>query len=83
MDTLQICKAKSKQSGNRCKNYVVKDKTVCHIHGGKSTGAKSNKGKARLKQAAWKHGGRSKQMLDEQLRIRAMIKKSKELIEDI
>lgn len=30
------CTAKSKRSGERCKNYASVGKTVCHIHGGKS-----------------------------------------------
>ena len=30
------CTAKSKRSGERCKNNAMKGKTVCHIHGGKS-----------------------------------------------
>jgi len=30
------CTAKSKRSGERCKNHAMKGKTVCHIHGGKS-----------------------------------------------
>lgn len=32
------CKAKSKQSGERCKKDAVPGFDVCHIHGGKSTG---------------------------------------------
>jgi len=30
------CTAKSKRSGERCKNNAMVGKTVCHIHGGKS-----------------------------------------------
>lgn len=30
------CKAKSKQSGDRCKNRAVRGLDVCHIHGGKT-----------------------------------------------
>ena len=30
------CKAKSKQSGGRCKNSAVAGRNVCHIHGGKT-----------------------------------------------
>ena len=32
---------------------------VCHIHGGKSTGAKSEAGKQRSRKANWIHGNRS------------------------
>lgn len=34
------CTAKSKRSGERCKCYAMKGKTVCRIHGGRSTGPK-------------------------------------------
>lgn len=33
------CKAKSKQTGERCKNWATPGKDVCRFHGGKSTGA--------------------------------------------
>lgn len=32
------CKAKSKQSGVRCKKHAVRGKRVCHIHGGLTPG---------------------------------------------
>lgn len=59
MDTLLICEAKSKRSGERCRNFASKGKLVCRIHGGKSTGAKTKKGKHRQMMASWKHGLRS------------------------
>ncbi len=37
------CTAKSKRSGERCKCYAMKGKTVCRIHGGRSTGPKKKK----------------------------------------
>ena len=83
MDTLPICKAKSKQSGRQCKNFATKGKQVCRIHGGKSTGAKTPKGKQRLKMASWKHGMRSKETLQEAREIRAFIKQSKQLIASV
>jgi hypothetical protein len=38
MDELKRCNAKSKQSGERCKNAVIEGKRVCRIHGGMSPG---------------------------------------------
>lgn len=35
----------------------------CHLHGGKSTGAKTKAGKLRQKMASWKHGHRSKEAI--------------------
>lgn len=80
MDNLQICKAMSKQSKQQCKNFVIKGKRVCHIHGGLSTGAKTREGKLRQKMANWKHGLRSKEAREEARFVREMIKKCKESI---
>lgn len=80
MDTLSICKAKSKQSGIRCKNFVVKGKEVCHIHGGKSTGAKTTKGKIRQKMASWEHGERSLEARNENRCIKKAIKEAQEML---
>lgn len=83
MDTMTPkCQAKSKQSGKQCGNFAVRDRRVCHIHGGKTPkhnqGAKSEEGKLRQKMASWKHGIRSKEAIEENRLVRAMIKDSKE-----
>jgi len=83
MDTLPICKAKSKQSGQQCKNYVTKGKLVCRFHGGKSTGAKTEEGKQRQKMASWKHGCYSKEAKEEYRFLSEMIKESEDLIDGI
>ena len=80
LETLPICEAQSKQSRQQCKNFSVKGKRVCHIHGGKSTGAKTEEGKLKQKMANWKHGLRSKEAIEEAKQIRAFIKKCKEII---
>ena len=36
----------------------------CHLHGGKSKGAKTKVGKMRQKMASWKHGRRSKEAIE-------------------
>jgi hypothetical protein len=81
MDTLPLCKAKSKQSGQQCKNFAIKGKQVCSIHGGKSTGAKTIEGKHRLKMASWKHGMRSKEAIQEAREVRELIRASKNSID--
>lgn len=82
MDTLQICNAISKQSGQKCKNFAVKNKLVCHIHGGKSTGAKTIEGMNQQKRASWKHGLRSKAIMNEKKRLRDMLRGYKQLLTD-
>jgi len=81
LDTLPICQALSKQSQQQCKNFSVKGKRVCHIHGGKSTGAKTKEGKMRQKMANWKHGLQSKEAREEALKLKAFMKACKEEIQ--
>jgi hypothetical protein len=56
------CQAKAKSTGQRCKNVAMKGKRVCYIHGGKSTGAKTEQGKRRSKYARIRHGDYSAQV---------------------
>ncbi len=83
LDTLPICQAQSKQSGMNCKNYSVKGKKVCHIHGGKSTGAKTKKGKQLQRMANWKHGLKSKEAQAEIKELRKFMKDCNEAIQAI
>ena len=80
MDTLPICQAKSKQSGQQCRNFSTKGKRVCRIHGGKSTGSRTQEGRQRQEKVNWKHGLRSKKAREESRFIRELIKESKQLI---
>jgi len=50
------CQAKAKSTGQRCKNVAVKGKRVCYLHGGKSTGPKTDRGKLYSKYARLTHG---------------------------
>jgi hypothetical protein len=56
------CQAKAKSTGQRCKNVAIKGKRVCYLHGGKSTGAKTEQGKRRSKYARLQHGDYSAQV---------------------
>lgn len=83
MDTLPICKALSKRSGLRCKNFATKGKRVCRMHGGKSTGARTQWGKARQEMASWKHGMRSKAAIEEARVVSLLIRRGKEEIQSL
>jgi len=73
---MKQCKAKSKRTGEQCKNYAVKGMNVCHMHGGKLGGKKAREAR-RL--AALKHGFYTKEAIDERKNIVRFIKnKSKE-----
>jgi len=85
MDMTPQCQAKSKQSEIQCGNFAVKNRRVCHIHGGKTpkhnTGAKTEEGKMRQKMASWKHGLQSKEAREEALKLKAFMKACKEEIQ--
>ena len=49
------CQAKNR-AGSQCAKPAVRGKRVCRNHGGRSTGAKTSEGMARIKEAATKHG---------------------------
>lgn len=52
---MQRCKAKSKKSGERCKNYAVRGSSVCRMHGA-GGGPKTEEGLRKCRRAPLKHG---------------------------
>lgn len=74
---MKQCKAKSKQSGERCKRYASKGKEVCRCHGGRSSGPRTQEGKERTRlaviQANLKHGMFTKEEKAERKFARALI----------
>jgi hypothetical protein len=54
--TCARCQAMSKRSREQCRKPALSDKRVCQIHGGKSTGARTEEGRQRVAQAHLKHG---------------------------
>ena len=49
------CQARNR-AGNQCAKPAVRGKRVCRNHGGRSTGARTPEGLARIKAANTKHG---------------------------
>ena len=55
------CKAKSKRTGQQCRSPAMRDKEVCRIHGGLSTGPKTKVGRARCAEVRTTHGRETRQ----------------------
>ena len=55
------CNATSKRTNLQCKAPAIKGKTKCRTHGGKSTGPKTDAGKARCAAAKTIHGRETRQ----------------------
>lgn len=67
------CGANAKTNGHQpCRRLAMKNGR-CHLHGGKSTGAKTVEGKQRQKMASWKHGMRSREAVEEMRRIKKLL----------
>ena len=58
--TCPRCQAKNR-AGNQCAKPAIRGKRVCGFHGGRSTGAKTAEGLARIKAANTTHGRFSKE----------------------
>lgn len=56
------CTAKSKRSGTRCLAPAVKGKSVCRMHGGKSTGPRTEEGLLRSGRAKLNHGTQTRRV---------------------
>jgi hypothetical protein len=79
---MQRCKAKSKRSGEQCKNYAIKKYGVCRMHGAYG-GPKTRLGLLACKKAPCKHGLYSYEALQELRECRKLIKKNKLMIDHV
>ncbi len=50
------CQAKAKRTGQQCLRPALRSKRVCRLHGGASTGPKTQAGRERCAQARLVHG---------------------------
>ena len=67
------CSAKTR-SGNPCQKPPMKGKNRCRLHGGLSTGPRTEEGKARIAAAQYKHGRRSKAFVEIRKKIWAELR---------
>ena len=66
--TCARCAAKSKRTGNQCGKPALKGKAVCQLHGGRSTGPKTEAGKARQRAAVMKNGNYTQEAIEDRAR---------------
>ena len=64
----KLCLAKTR-SGAPCQKHPIAGRTRCRLHGGLSTGPKTEEGKAACFAAHWKHGRRSKAYVEKRKQI--------------
>jgi hypothetical protein len=62
------CAAKSKRTGNQCGRPALKGKAVCQFHGGRSTGPKTEVGKARQRASVITSGNYTKESIEDRSR---------------
>jgi hypothetical protein len=71
---MQRCKAKSKRSGNQCKNFAIRGWGVCRMHGA-GGGPKTQRGFLVCKKAPYKHGLYSCEAIQEWTAMKSLLKK--------
>lgn len=76
---MQRCRAKSKRSGEQCKNYALKDWGVCRMHGARG-GPKTHQGYRACKKAPHKHGMYNYEARQELKEYQSLMKRTKSCI---
>lgn len=82
MDTMQQCQAHSRL-GKRSKNFPVKGKKVCKLHGGWSTGPRTEEGRECIRQARTKHGRYSAKTIKERLDFRLLMQSYRNELQEV
>ena len=78
--TCTQCNALSKRSRQRCQAPAIKGKTKCRFHGGRSTGAKTAEGRARIAKANTTSGKYTREYLRESSEGLARIRACEEIL---
>ena len=70
---MQLCNARTR-SGDACRRFGNVKNGRCHLHGGKSTGPRTDEGRRRIAKAHFKHGRRSKSYLQQRHDLKAELR---------
>ena len=76
---MNICGAKAKSTGKPCQRLPCKN-GKCKLHGGKSTGPKTEAGRLKCGAVNFKHGRRSKAFLEEKKYLKGLIRRCDAII---
>lgn len=77
------CMMHSKRSLQQCKKWALRGRNTCHMHGGTSKGPKTKKGKEKARQAAFRHGGYTKEAKMFHQEAMKLIRQSKNIIQQL
>jgi hypothetical protein len=70
------------RAGGTCRCPAMRNGR-CRLHGGLSTGPKTQEGRARISLALLKHGGYTRQAKQERLEVRELLHNSMELLNQL
>lgn len=79
---IQECGAKVRYKNNSFCQQPAMANGRCRLHGGLSTGPKTQKGKQKARQVAYKHGFYSKASVEERRQLRLVLGSCKRLIQN-
>ena len=77
------CGAKARTNFNKPCRQPAMANGRCRLHGGKSTGPRTEKGRKRMKEANTKHGLYSAEMIQARCHARDLIRETREINREI
>lgn len=84
---IRMCGAKARTIEYKPCRRIGMANGRCHLHGGlipkHNLGPKTPEGKLRQKMGSWKHGMRSKEVIEERRRFRKMLNEYKNSLNDL
>jgi hypothetical protein len=70
------CGARARRTGAPCRSPAMKNGR-CRMHGGRSTGPKTDEGRAKSRRGNWKHGERAAETIAMHRKVSQLIRECK------
>ncbi len=77
------CTATSKRSKEQCKNWAIRRRGTCRMHGGTAKGPRTKRGREHARLAVLKHGGFSQKAMHEYRELMTLIRCSKRFLQSL